>query len=86
VQRFLSVLAVRPRALPDLPLSRPDGDAWQVKLVAVTGRYALSLRRPVGPRVIYPNDAVEKHLGVSATTRNWNTVSAICAILNGGKK
>jgi uncharacterized protein (DUF1697 family) len=33
---------------------------------------------------VYPNEVVEKKLGVSATTRNWNTVSAVCDILQGG--
>ena len=84
-ERFVSVLAVRPRTLPDLPFSRPVDDTWQVKVVAVTGRYALSLRRRLGQRAVYPNEVVEKNLGVSATTRNWNTVAAICDILNGGE-
>jgi len=53
--------------------------------VAVTARYALSLRRRLGQRVVYPNEVVEKSLGISATTRNWITVSAICDILNGGE-
>ncbi len=85
VVRFVSVLAGRPRTLPDLPFSRPADDTWQVKVVAVTGRYALSLQRRLGQRIVYPNEVVEKNLGVSATTRNWNTLSTICDILNGGK-
>jgi uncharacterized protein (DUF1697 family) len=83
VERFVSVLAVRPRTLPALPFSQPPDDTWQVQIVDVTGRYALSLRRRLGQRILYPNEVVEKSLGVSATTRNWNTVSAICDILNG---
>jgi uncharacterized protein (DUF1697 family) len=83
-ERFVSVLAGRPRTVPDLPFRQPADDTWQVKVVAVTGRYALSLRRRLGQRIVYPNEVVEKHLGVSATTRNWNTVAAICDILNGG--
>ena len=27
------------------------------------------------------NIVVEKHLGVPATTRNWNTIEAICEVL-----
>jgi uncharacterized protein (DUF1697 family) len=83
VKQFVSVLAVRPRTLPALPFNQPAGDSWQVKIVAVIGRFALSLQRRVGQRFIYPNEVVEKHLGVSATTRNWNTLSAICDILRG---
>ena len=82
-RRFVSVLAKRPRALPRLPISQPAGDKWQVKVVGVIGRFALSLWRRLGRTIVYPNEVVEKNLGVSATTRNWNTISAICDILRG---
>jgi uncharacterized protein (DUF1697 family) len=82
VTRYVSVLAKRPRSLPALPVLRPDGDAWQVKVFAVPGRFALSLHRRTGKNLVYPNEIVEKHFGVAATTRNWNTISAICDILN----
>ena len=81
--RFVSVLAKRPRTLPSLPISQPTSDEWQVKVIAVTGRFALSLHRRLGRTLVYPNEVVEKNLGVSATTRNWNTISAICDILKG---
>ena len=47
-ERFVSVLAKRPRTLPSLPFRQPADDTWQVKIVGVTGRYALSLRRRLG--------------------------------------
>src|SRR5262249_56039061 len=81
---FVSVLAKRPRTLPGLPLSQPAGDLWQVKVVGVPGRFALSLWRKLGRTVVYPNEVVEKQIGVSATTRNWNTIAAICDVLKGG--
>ena len=82
-RRFVSILAKRPRALPRLPISQPAGDKWQVKIVGVVGRFAVSLWRRQGGTMVYPNEVVEKNLGVSATTRNWNTISAICDILKG---
>ncbi len=85
VQRSISVLAARPRTLPPLPLSRPNEDAWRVRILEVAGRYAVSVWRRLGQRLLYPNEVVEKTLGVSATTRNWNTLCAICAILQGGE-
>lgn len=84
VTRVVSVLAKRPRTLPPLPISQPAGEKWQVKVIGVPGRFALSLYRRLGRTVVYPNEVVEKKLGVSATTRNWNTISAICDILKGG--
>ncbi len=85
VSRFVSVLAKRPRTLPPLPISRPAGDKWQVKVIAVSGRFAFSVYRRLGRAFVYPNEVVEKGLGVSATTRNWNTISAIREILEGSK-
>ena len=82
ITRYVSILAKRPRALPELPLLKPDGDDWQVKVFAVQDRFALSLHRRQGKTLVYPNEVVEKKLGVSATTRNWKTIEAICGILN----
>ena len=83
VTRFVSVLAKRPRTLPRLPISQPAGENWQVKVIRVTGRFALSIHRRMGRTFVYPNEVVEKNFGVSATTRNWNTIAAICDILKG---
>jgi uncharacterized protein (DUF1697 family) len=80
-RRFASVLAKRPRTLPRLPISQPLGDQWQVKIVAVSGRFALSLWRRMGRTIVYPNEVVEKKLGVGATTRNWNTIDVIRKII-----
>jgi uncharacterized protein (DUF1697 family) len=84
VGKYASVLAWRPRTLPPLPITQPAGEQWQVKVIAVPGRVALSLSRRLGRRVVYPNEVVEKSLGVPATTRSWSTISAICDILKGG--
>ena len=82
-RRYVSVLAKRPRKLPSLPLFKPEGDEWQVQVIGVIGSFAISLHRRVGKRLIYPNEVVEKHLAVAATTRNWNTVETICKVLEG---
>jgi uncharacterized protein (DUF1697 family) len=85
VKRYVSVLAKRPRKPPFLPLGKPAGEEWQVKIIAVTGRFALSLHRRLGRTLVYPNEVVEKNFGVAATTRNWDTIAAVCEILRGGK-
>jgi uncharacterized protein (DUF1697 family) len=79
-QRFLSVLLARPRVVPPLPAIYPANDKWQVKVVVVSGKFAASIWRRQPGTPIYPNAALEKQFGV-ATTRNWNTVEAICRIL-----
>ncbi|MFO0967145.1 MAG: DUF1697 domain-containing protein [Gemmataceae bacterium] len=83
VARYVSVLAKRAAAPPSLPIARPEGADWQVKVVTVAGRFVLSLHRRQGRRLIYPNEVVEKSFGMSATTRNWNTILAIGAALQG---
>jgi uncharacterized protein (DUF1697 family) len=76
--RFVSVLQKAPRAKPSLPIDHPPGKNWEVRIIAISGRFALTIRR-LGQT--YSNAVVEKHLGVPATTRNWNTIAAICEVL-----
>lgn len=81
LQRFVSVLVKRPGAPPALPLSQPAGRAWEVRLVAVLGRFALCLRRRTMGSGLYPNEVVEAELGVLATTRSWSTIQKIHEVL-----
>ena len=76
--RFVSVLQKAPRAKPRLPIEQPTGAKWEVQVVAVTDRFALSIRR-LGKT--YSNAVVEKHFGVPATTRSWNTIETIREVL-----
>ena len=76
---MVTVMATRPARMPALPIERPAGD-WQVRIVAVTYPFVLSVRRPRQPG-IYPNAVVEKEFGVAATTRKWNTIAAIVKAL-----
>jgi uncharacterized protein (DUF1697 family) len=82
-KRYVTIMDKPPR-LPKgvrLPFTKPAGDQWQVKIIAVQGRFALSLHRRMGKRLIYPNEVVEKAFGVLATTRNWNTIEAVCKVI-----
>jgi uncharacterized protein (DUF1697 family) len=81
LRRFASVLAQRPRKHPPLPLDVPANGAWQVRLIEISGPFVLGWWRRLGKRFIDPNGAVEKSLGVSATTRNWNTIVKLAEIL-----
>jgi uncharacterized protein (DUF1697 family) len=80
-RRMVTVMARRPRALPDLPLTAPPARTWQVRLIAVTGPFALSLWRPAQRAMLYPNAVIEKTLGVAATTRSWGTFEKIREVL-----
>ncbi|MGH7535677.1 MAG: DUF1697 domain-containing protein [Gemmatimonadales bacterium] len=74
---FISVLERRPARLPPLPLHTPDGTEWQVAMLEVRGRFVASLHRRRGRTFLYPNEAVEKRLGVAATTRSWSTILSV---------
>lgn len=80
IVRFISVLPKRSRIPPALPINLPAGEQWLVRLVAVRGRFAFGLYRR-DMRTIRLLGQIEKHLGGSATTRNWNTFSNLFEIL-----
>lgn len=80
IVRFVSVLAEQLKAPPKLPLVLNPGDDWLVKLVDIKGRFAFGLYRRTMKTIGYLGQ-VEKRLGVSVTTRNWNTINSIVKIL-----
>jgi hypothetical protein len=54
-------------------------------LIAVDGGEAYVVSRPRLSRMYgFPNAFVEKHLGVAATSRNWNTVTKLVAFAQRG--
>ncbi|MSR64266.1 MAG: hypothetical protein EXS18_00605 [Verrucomicrobiae bacterium] len=81
VLRSVTVMQKPALKLPRLPLEQPAGSKWEVKVIGVTGRFAWSLRRRMERSKFHPNEVVEKHFGTPATTRNLNTISAICEVL-----
>jgi len=58
--RFVSVLAKAPRTRPALPIEVPSGPKWEVRLVALSGPFVISIRR-LGET--YSNAVVAKHFG-----------------------
>ncbi|MCA1813411.1 MAG: DUF1697 domain-containing protein [Halobacteriales archaeon] len=77
---FVTALGSAPKRAPTLPLERPAGAAWEVRLVRLQGRFALCERRNRQGR-FYPNELVEKELGVRGTTRGWDTVVRVAKAL-----
>lgn len=80
---FVTIMANAPRTRHQLPIRQPAGDKWEVSVIGISGRFALSLSRRMGKSILYPNEVVEKQFGVPATTRNWNTIVAIGKALAG---
>src|SRR5712675_1391110 len=52
---FVTVMASVPRKLPPLPLDQRPGPNWEVRILAVRGRFAFSLWRHQGRALLYPN-------------------------------
>lgn len=82
---YVTVMATPPVGPPRLPIQRPDSDAWEVRVLAISGRLAFSAWHRRGKNVLYPNEVIEKTLGIPATTRNWSTLVSVGRILDGGE-
>jgi uncharacterized protein (DUF1697 family) len=76
-QVFLTVLASAPRHAPRLPADWPEEGAWELRLARLDGPYALTLRRAKQAGRLYPNEVLERALGVRGTTRGWPTVELV---------
>jgi len=81
--RFVSVLSQRPRSAPSLPMIFPSSGKWLLKVLARDNRFVVGLyRRHL--KVISYLGAFDRIFGVPATTRNWNTITAIAKALGEG--
>jgi len=81
-RRYFTIMLKPPASVPKLPLARPDNGDWQVKLVRIQDRFVFSLWQRQGPRLLYPNEVVEKEFRIPSTTRNWDTITTICELLS----
>jgi uncharacterized protein (DUF1697 family) len=80
VVRFVSVLSGRARVAPRLPLKLPPRGEWLVKVVSRDGPFVIGLYRR-HMKVIGYLGALDRLFGVPLTTRNWNTLAAVAAVL-----
>jgi uncharacterized protein (DUF1697 family) len=81
-KRYVTFLAQKPRRKPALPLHSVKE---AIEVVALTNQEAfiISRRKPNG-MFGFPNECIEKELGVAATTRNWNTITKIIKLFSAG--
>lgn len=85
VVRFVSVLSRLPRMEPSMPLSLPSGGRWLVQILARRGRFVLGQYRRHMKTIGYLG-ATDRLFDVPVTTRNWNTFTAIAAVLRGNQR
>ena len=80
ITRFVNVLHQPLRTRDSLPMSFPSEGQWLLRVIAARGRFVLGLYRREMKAISYLGK-VEKHFGVPATTRNWNTMEKVVNIL-----
>ena len=80
IVRFVSVLSKPLKSPPKLPMVLNPGDDWLVKIIQIKDRFVFGVYRRAMKTIAYLGQ-VEKRLGASATTRNWNTINAIVKVL-----
>ena len=83
IVRFVSVLSRRPRSAPALPIRLPSSGTWLLKILARDNRFVVGLYRR-HMKVIGYLGTIDRLFGVPVTTRNWNTMTAIAAVLARG--
>jgi uncharacterized protein (DUF1697 family) len=82
VVRFVSILSKAGRVRPSIPITLPPDGEWLLRVIASRGRFVLGVYRRHMKTIGYLGQ-LDKLFGVPATTRNWNTITAIVRILRG---
>lgn len=85
IVRFVSVMHKPLKSPVELPLVLNPGVDWLVKIIQIKDRFVFGMYRRAMKTIGYLGQ-VEKRLGVSATTRNWNTINAIVKVLKAPAK
>ena len=84
VVRFVSILSKAGGIRTSLPVAFPSGAEWLVRVMASQGQFVFGMYRRHMKTIGYLGQ-IDKLYGVPATTRNWNTISALLRILKGQK-
>ena len=80
VVRFVSVLSKRPRSMPATPMRFPPSGKWLLKILGRDNRFVFGVYHRHMKVIGYLGN-LDRLFGVPATTRNWNTITAIAKVL-----
>ena len=80
--RFVSVFAGSGAARLQIPAQLPATGPWLVKILAKDRRFVIGVYRRHMKTIRYLGE-LDRLLGGPVTTRNWNTIAAICDVLSG---
>ncbi|HZI94809.1 MAG TPA: DUF1697 domain-containing protein [Patescibacteria group bacterium] len=81
IVRFVSFLSRRPSSPPSMPMIFPPSGQWLMKILARDNRFVFGVYRR-HMKVIGYLGTFDRLFGVPATTRNWNTITAIARALD----
>ena len=84
IVRFVSVLSQRPRSAPPTPIVFPSSGKWLLKILARDDRFIFGVYRRQMKAIGYLG-TLDRLFGAPATTRNWNTITAIARVLGEGE-
>jgi uncharacterized protein (DUF1697 family) len=82
VVRFVSILSKAGGFRASTPITLPPSGEWLVRLIGSRDRFVFGVYRRHMKTITYLGQ-IDKLYGVPATTRNWNTITAIAQILKG---
>jgi len=82
VVRFVSILWKAGAVRASLPVTFPSHGEWLVRVIASEGQFVFGMYRRHLRTITYLG-RIDKLYGAPATTRNWNTITAILRILKG---
>jgi len=80
IVRFVSLLSRAPRLSPRLPLTLPPRGQWLLRVLGRDGRFVIGEYRRQMKAIGYLG-TLDRIFGAPATTRNWNTITAIAKVL-----
>lgn len=80
IVRFVSVRSKAGRDRGSLPISLPPNGAWLLRIIAAKGQFVFGVYRRDMKTINYLGK-IDKLVGASVTTRNWNTIMAVVRIL-----
>lgn len=84
VVRFVSILSKAGGLRATLPVTFPPDGEWLVRVISSSDQFVFGMYRRHMKTIGYLSQ-VDKLFGVSATTRNWNTILAVVRILKARK-
>lgn len=82
IVRFVSFLSKTSRVRAPMPITLPPVGEWSLRIIAATSRFVFGEYRRHMKAIGYLG-RIDKLFGVPATTRNWNTITAVVRTLNG---